>query len=142
MRKTSLLLVLLLITLVNAWADEKADVLKADQKYVEARVKGDSKALEVLLAADFLATNHAGKAFDKAQFLAYSTQRDLARMDPIAETVKVRVNGSSAVVTLHCTASGADSKEGKFDHKPWQIARTWIKTKDGWKLFSLHWYKI
>lgn len=139
MKRLILFLTVLLLA-APALADDKADVLKAQDQFINARIKADFPALEKILTPDFLAVTHDGRFLDKTQFLAYAKERKLSKL--ALQAPKVRVTGGQlAVVTAVAPVAGDDSKAGgKFEKAKSAITYVWIKTAQGWRLQSVHWH--
>ncbi len=135
-----LILILMVLLLAGpALADDKADVQKALDQFITARVKADFPALEKMLTPDFLAVTHDGRFLDKTQFLAYAKVRKLSKLE--VKGPKIRVTGQLAVVTAAAPVAGDDAKAGgKFDNSKSAITYVLIKTAQGWKLNSVHWH--
>jgi ketosteroid isomerase-like protein len=133
--KTFLASCLLALPLV-ALAGPQDDFLKIDAAWNELRLKGDAAALAPLLAEDFMLTHSDGKVQYKADYIGELATRTRTNQGITNEDVKVRLYGTTAVVT------GTSVQAGVSDGKPWsgkfRFTRVWVERSGKWNLVSSH----
>jgi uncharacterized protein (TIGR03067 family) len=97
-----------------------------------AIVKADIAFLERLLHEDYLHHRPRGTVEDRAQYLENRKARRVDFESLVADEIKVRVFGDTAVVTYRSTAKGKD-QQGAFDEqRRWSRVFVW---RDGrWQL--------
>lgn len=141
----TLVLSLALLTLVAAGAQAdapdktlQAAVLKQDQRWIQARTKGDWKAIDQMLAADFVVIDEKGQIYDRAQFLAFARETPLTTLArELNPQVRIYAQGNVAVVTARHKAAGKGA-QGHFSFQA-STTRMWVKVGGVWKLASMHW---
>jgi hypothetical protein len=95
---------LLFAMTIASWAAEpsvavKEGVLKAEEEWKAAVLKGDRSALEKLLTADLSYTHSSGKTQTKQQFIDDATGGGTVYKSIEFDNTRVRQYGSVAVVT-------------------------------------------
>jgi ketosteroid isomerase-like protein len=95
----------------GAESDDKTsvEVSKWLAREADAYIKSDDKALGEMLADDFVLVASVGQAFDKSTILAAVKDGKLKIEALPAEEVKIRVYGTTAIVT------GVSKLKGTFD---------------------------
>lgn len=119
-------------------ADEQ-EVLRLDRELIEARrqaTKGDTTALDRILADDFIATSLMGRAANKALYIKSSTRPNLSFHNFNTEEVKARMYGNTAVVTGRTTVKGRDQGE-EFDTQ-FRYTRVYVKRDGRWQIVTSH----
>jgi ketosteroid isomerase-like protein len=110
--------------------DDKKIVGDLDTQYQLAVKNNDAKAMDRILADDFVLVTGRGQVFTKADLLketrgntVYEHQEDTNQA--------VRVWGDTAVVTALLWAKGTEGGKA-FDYKLW-FSDTYVRTPTGWR---------
>jgi ketosteroid isomerase-like protein len=112
-------------------ADDAAIVAALDTKYQVAVKANDAAGMDAILADDFILVVGSGKTFDKADLLASARNTDVIWEHQEDSEQKVRVWGSTAVVTALLWEKGTSG--GKtIDKKLW-FSDVYVKTPNGWR---------
>ena len=77
----------------------ESELMNLEQEFSNAIVSNDPKAIEPLLAADWVIIDPDGSVIDKARFLGAIASRALTHEAMDSEDFRVRVYGDTAVVT-------------------------------------------
>jgi len=115
----------------NATSDEGGRVVgleKAWNKAVEAK---DTKALDQLLAATFVAVEIDGSVSSKSEFLAGIKSPEYQPSQAVTEDMSIQVYGNSAVVVGIFRVKGME--KGKPYVRRERFIDTWIKQNQGWQ---------
>ena len=129
-----MLILLLLLSPLLAWAQSPTTLEQADTAWNQLRLHGDATALAPLLADDWLLTHSDGRTQHKADYLQElaTRQRRNTRIDN--EDVQVRRYGDSAVIT------GTSVQAAVSDGKPWQgrfrFTRVWVQRDGRWQMVA------
>jgi ketosteroid isomerase-like protein len=110
------------------------ELLKANQEYDTALLRGDAVALDRLYADEFVYTNPDGEIRDKAQQLAFTRLGDLKFESAQSSDVKVRVYGKTAVMTGRFNAKG--TFKGKTIDVRERYTAVWVKQNGRWQLVA------
>ena len=110
------------------------ELLKANQEYDTALLRGDAAALDRLYADEFVYTNPDGEIRDKAQQLAFTRSGDLKFQSAQSSDVKVRVYGKTAVMTGRFNAKGTFKGEN-IDVRE-RYTAVWVKQNGRWRLVA------
>lgn len=105
--------------------DSKADVLKAETEFGQAKVHNDVAALDRILADDFTAINQWGYRRGKREVV--ESFRTLHAPLLVPHRVEVQVSDDVAVVDGIMTASA---------ELPFLFIRTYVKRHGRWQLLS------
>jgi ketosteroid isomerase-like protein len=112
-------------------ADDAAMVAALDTKYQAAVKANDAAGMDAILADDFVLVVGSGKTFNKADLLASARNKDVIWEHQEDTEQKVRVWGSTAVVTALLWEKGTSG--GKtMDKKLW-FSDVYVKTPTGWR---------
>ena len=136
MKKTVLLLSLLLSLAIPAAADDEAAVIQVLHDACRAYQDGNAEQIEALLTSDFTLTDADGVVTTRADDV------EIARKGSIRYTVfenhdmKVRLHGDAAVVTGITKVKGAAGKT-QFDAK-FQFTDTVVRQNGKWRVASSH----
>lgn len=111
--------------------DDAATVAALDTRYQAAVKANDWAGMDAILADDFVLVTGSGKVFSKADLLnaarakttTYEHQEDSSR--------KVRLWGTTAVVTALLWEKGVDGGKA-FDKHLW-FSDVYVKTATGWR---------
>jgi ketosteroid isomerase-like protein len=110
------------------------ELLKANQEYDTALLRGDAVALDRLYADEFVYTNPDGEIRYKAQQLAFTRSGDLKFESAQSSDVKVRVYGKTAVMTGRFNAKG--TFKGKTIDVRERYTAVWVKQNGRWQLVA------
>lgn len=110
------------------------ELMKANQEYDEALVRGDAETLDRIYSDEFIYTTPDGEVRDKARQLAFTRAGDLRLESGRSDDVRVRVYGDTAVMTGRFTA------KGKFRDRAIDIRErytaVWVKGRGRWRLVA------
>ena len=124
-------------TAVNPAAIE-ADIKKLIADYASSTQKNDADAYANVTSDNFMFVSNDGTVQTKAERIASmksgSTKYETLRYDDIS--VRVNAEGNGAVAIAKATVKGTNN--GKPIDATVRVTQVWSKTKDGWKLASLH----
>ena len=136
---SSLMLCLLMVPSVGAWAQEKSDadqVRALDIKLTEAYKQRQFDLLASMLDEDFVITFEDGDVYSKTGYISYSaastTQVDVAEMSE----VKVRIHGNTAILTGVYHERGKDNGE-PYDYRD-RFTDVWMKNGGKWRMIASH----
>jgi ketosteroid isomerase-like protein len=119
------------VTSRAASADDAAMVAALDTKYQAAVKANDVAGMDAILADDFILVVGSGKTFNKADLLASARNKDVIWEHQEDTEQKVRVWGSTAVVTALLWEKGTSG--GKtIDKKLW-FSDVYVKGAQGWR---------
>jgi ketosteroid isomerase-like protein len=91
---------------VNRNNRNEMELLRANQEYDEALVRGDAAALDRIYSDDFIYTTPDGEVRDKAQQISFTRSGDLRLESGLSDDVRIRIYGNMAVMTGRFTARG------------------------------------
>lgn len=120
-------------------SDSEEEVLRLDHELLEARrlaAKGDTTALDRILADDFTATSLNGRMASRAQYLKYSARPNLSFRNFSTDEAKVRIYGDTAVATGRTTVTGRD--QGEEFNTRFRYTRVYVKRSGRWQLITSH----
>ncbi|MGE5205485.1 MAG: nuclear transport factor 2 family protein [Chlamydiota bacterium] len=119
----------------QAHADQ-SKILALENVWNLATVHKDVRALDQLLAANFVGTDFDSTFMDKAQFIRSISDKNYRPQQLVNETVAVHLHPNSAVVT------GVYREKGAYNGKPYDLrARftdTWIFEGGEWRCAASH----
>lgn len=101
------------------------DVMKSDEVYRLAKLNRDTKALDRILADEFIETNQNGHTRDKAQTIELWKSFSIGSLT--TDTHQVRVHGDTAVVTGTQTENGTERM---------LFTRIYVRVPTGWQLLA------
>jgi len=115
---------------------DAATVRALEMKWTESYKQRSIDILSSMLAEDFVITIEDGSVFSKAGYISHSA--DASTHVEVAELsdLKVRVHGTTAVVT------GAYHEKGESSGKPYEyhdrLTDVWMKTGGKWQVVASH----
>ena len=119
-------------TLGGDAAGDKSELTKLVKDLNQANVKGDIAFLERVLHEDFTHYRPRGTVENRAQYLENRKTRRVGFDSLVAEDIKVRLYGDTAVVTYRSAAKGKD-QQGAFDEQRlW--TRVFVRRDGRWQL--------
>lgn len=111
--------------------DDAAVVAALDEKYQDAVKRNDARAMETILAEDFVLVTGRGDTYDRDDLLRDAREATTTYERQDVQTRKVRVWGDTAVVTALLWIKGVSA--GKpMDVKLW-YSDTYVRTANGWR---------
>ena len=132
--QTRVVLLILLIAILPAFADPNADrneVLRADEELRQAFLQHDGAALNRLLADDWKVIHVNGREQTKAQFID-ALQSGRAKFLSIElDQTEVRLYGETAIVTARWT--NTIEFKGERSSGRDRVTRVWVKQPEGWR---------
>ncbi|MDT4966000.1 MAG: hypothetical protein QOJ64_737 [Acidobacteriota bacterium] len=110
-------------------ASVEAYIRKSAAQWAESVASGDTKAIERILAADFIGTDPEGNLYNKAAIIAYNKDAPKYFVSNHLERVKIRFFGNTAVAQGSETWERRNGERGRFvwtdiwilRHGRWQI---------------------
>ena len=114
----------------NTAADDAAMVAGLDTKYQAAVKANDAVGMAAILADDFVLVTGKGSVFTKEDLLKEARAGSTTYEHQEDTQQKVRVWGSTAVVTALLWEKGVSGGKA-FDKKLW-FSDTYVKTPAGW----------
>jgi ketosteroid isomerase-like protein len=136
MTRTVAGLALWLMTSLMALAQDSSKVIAMENAWNQAEIHNDAKAVELLLADDFVMTVAEGNLYNKSQILA--SVRDKSYHPDLLQSsdMVVHAHGTTAIVT------GAYHEKGVDKGKPWErrgrFTDTWIFMGGRWQCVASH----
>lgn len=115
----------------NAANDEGGRVLGLEKAWNHAIEAKDTRALDQLLAATFVAVEIDGSVSSKSEFLASIKAPEYQPSQAVNEDMSVQVYGNSAVVVGIFRIKGVE-KGKPYVHRE-RFIDTWIKRDGGWQ---------
>jgi len=110
---------------------DERELVRLEQQIPELMLRGDRKALEALIADDFLGYDPAGRELTKHDVLARMSDPD-SQVDSLKhEDVRVRVFGNTAVATGVSVVRGRSRGQevgGRF-----RYLRVWVRRAGHWQ---------
>lgn len=136
----------LLLSLLKEWRDKTSrervsveqELIRLENEANDAWVKRDVEAYARLLADDYISTGPDGDMITKAQDL--EELRSSTTASAIADDIRVRVYGDSAVVTFRLTYT--NEFKGKESTGQERFTDTWVKRGGQWQCVATHYSRI
>lgn len=116
------------------------ELVARDSSWNVLRLRGDARALEALLADDWLLTHSDGRTQDKRDYLAELTRGARGGRVNTGITnadVRVRWYGEAAVVTGASVQSGIGADGAPFSGR-FRFTRVWIRRSGAWVMVASH----
>ncbi len=130
----ALLLATASVTFSQTLGRTEQALLKANQAYDEALVRGDATALDSIYSDEFIYTTPDGEVRDKAKQLAFTRSGDLRLESGRSDDVRVRVYGNTAVMTGRFMARGK-CRDKVIDIRE-RYTAVWVKRRGRWQLVA------
>ena len=102
----------------------------------EAVVKADIAVLERVLHEDYVHHRPRGTVEDRAQYLENRKARRVDFDSLVADEIKVRVYGDTALVTGRSIAKGRDQHGTMDEHRRW--TRVLVRQDGRWQFVHFH----
>ena len=112
---------------------DEAEILKAHHAIEDAFIRHDATAYERLTVPEFVRIGELGQMVSRADWVKTNVigKKDIARVLPLVDDVRIRIYGDVAVMTHRHIARDA---EGTTPGRPTRMMRAWVRRPDGWKL--------
>jgi ketosteroid isomerase-like protein len=130
----TLFLATISVALDQASERTERELLKANQEYDKALVRGDATALDRIYSGDFIYTTPDGEVRDKAQQLAFTRSGDLKLESGRSDEVRIRVYGNTAVMT-GCFMARGSFRDRNIDIRE-RYTAVWVKRLGRWQLVA------
>jgi hypothetical protein len=121
-------------------ASVEQELIKLEDGWADAAVKGDVAFYDRILADDYTETHSDGSVSTKAQDIVDLKSGDVKFASVANDDYKVRVYGKAAVVTYRETIKGHYKDEDISGLYRW--TDTWVKGAGGWQCVATHESKI
>ncbi len=142
LRSTCCCVVLALAALGQCSAQRSKDdsqqtkLLVMERLWNEAQVNRDARALDSMIASDFVNTEYDSEVSDKAKFLADIKDPQFNLTSLNIQDLKVSMYGDSAIVV------GIYHTKGSYQGKPYEhwgrFTDTWVFTEGRWQCAASH----
>jgi hypothetical protein len=142
LRATCFCLLLALATVAQTSAQKSKDdsqqtkLLVMEHLWNEAQVNRDARALDAMLASEFVNTEYDGEVSDKTKFLADIKDPQFNLSSLTIQDLKVSMYADSAVVI------GIYHTRGTYQSKPYEhfgrFTDTWVFTEGRWQCVASH----
>jgi len=117
-------------------SSDRAELIRLENVWNEAHIRGDAPALNRLWADDLIVTVPGMPVMDKGESLAFARSGRMKFHTYKTSDLRVRVYGNSAVVTgqLERTRS-SNSKEFEDD---WRFTKVYLRRAGRWQVVAWH----
>jgi ketosteroid isomerase-like protein len=116
--------------------EARRQILKLEQEYVDAHLRGDAATLDRILADDFTFRHRGSRISDKAQRLALMDAPGFAFLSIDTDGVDIEVDGDRAYVTGRAVTKSR-YHERKFVSRPYNYLRVYEKREGRWQMVSV-----
>ena len=110
---------------------EEESIKQLEYELVNAFLKRDIKALDRILADEFIITDPHGPSFTKGQYLADLEAANISFKSLAIDEIEIRVIDNTAVVTGKATADG-HSHDGPYKGQ-YSFMDVYLKKTSGWQ---------
>jgi len=121
-------------------AKVEQQIIKLEDAWDDAFVKGDLVFLDRIIADDITCTDDEGTVWSKAQWIGDLKSGDLKFISVANDDYKVRVYGKAAVVTYRFT--GKWQYKGQDVSGQYRETDTLVKSAGRWQCVAVHYSKI
>jgi len=119
-----------------AFAQDASKILAMEKIWNQAELKNDAKALQLILAEDFVMTVGDGYTLNKQDMLESVRDKTYKPTLLQSEGMQVRMHGTAAVVTGEYHEKGTD-KGKPFDRRG-RFTDTWMYLDNRWQCVASH----
>jgi ketosteroid isomerase-like protein len=117
-------------------SQDKTEILKIEQQYLDAHVARDTARLDKILSDDFTFSHYWGGVADKARRLSLLENADFTFESIDTKGVEVSVNGETARVTGEAVVRG-NYRGRPFVTTPYKYTRTYERRDGLWQITSV-----
>jgi hypothetical protein len=109
------------------------DLHRLQRAFDEAESRGDTDALNALLAHDFRSIGEQGYVLDKAQWLGKFAEFSYASL--VSSDIEISVYGHAAIV--RCVQRSHSTWRGQPMALTVRVSQTWVELAEGWQLAGI-----
>ena len=123
----------LVCTVAATAADDLNDSAIRGMEYAwnQAELHHDEKAIQALLADNFVRVDNRGRLFTKAQYIQAISDRTTASEEIVNEDILVHMYGDTAVAVSTYHVKG--SRKGKTFRERGRFIDTWVRVGGNWQ---------
>jgi len=142
MKKLMFVAILVVIGLFPVWAQTAAEkeLIKVENDWNTAGIKRDTKALELLFAAEYTSTDYTGKTYTKAEDLKNTLDPKNVFTSGVLTDLKVHIYGQTAVVTGVNTVKA--TYDGKDTSGEYRFTDVFVKRDGRWQCVATQGTKV
>ena len=118
----------------KASSEAERELLKVNEQYDEAIMRGDGAMLEQIFADEFIYTSPKAEVLDKKQQIAALTSGGLKLTGAKSDNVRIRTYGETAVMTGRFTARAESA--GKSETIEERYTAVWVRRDGRWQLVA------
>ena len=126
--------VFVIVAPAQASPEAERELLKANEQYDEAIMRGDVPTLERIFADEFIYTNPKAEVLSKKQQIAVLSSGDFKLTEAKSDDVRIRIYGESAVMTGRFTAKVESA--GKSEMIDERYTAVWVRRDGRWQLVA------
>ena len=115
-------------------SEAERELLRANEQYDAAIIRGDVAALERIFAGEFIYTNPQAEVLDKKQQIAALSSGGLKLTEAKSDDVRIRIYGETAVMTGRFTAKA--ESPGKSERIEERYTAVWVRRDGRWQLVA------
>ena len=142
MKKLLFVAILVVVCLLPVWAQTAAEkeLIKVETDWNTAGIKRDTKALELLYATEYHATDYTGKTYTKAEDLKNTVDPKNVFSSGVLTDLKVHIYGQTAVVTgVNTVKATYDGKDTGGDYR---FTDVFVKRDGRWQCVATQGTKV
>ena len=124
----------LIVAPAEASSEAERELLKANEQYDQAIMRGDVAALERIFADEFIYTNPKAEVLDKKQQIAALNSAGFKLTGAASDDVRIRIYGETAVMTGRFTAKMESA--GKTEMIDERYTAVWLRRDGRWQLVA------
>ena len=124
----------LVVGSASASPEAERELLKVNEQYDDAIMRGDVAALERIFADEFIYTNPKAEVLDKKQQIAALSSGGVKLTDAKSDDVRIRIYGQTAVMTGRFTAKADSAGTSEMINE--RYTAVWIRRDGGWQLVA------
>lgn len=121
-------------------ASVEQELIKLEDGWVDAFIKGDAAYVDRVVADDFTDTDHEGHVSTKAEDIAMLKSGLFKITQAKNDMYKVHVYGETAIVTYRSIVKGEIG--GKDISGQYRSTDTWVERAGHWQCVATHYSKI
>ena len=142
MKKLLFVAILAVVCLLPVWAQTAAEkeLIKAENDWGNAWVKGDAKFLDQLYATEYWATGDDGKTFNKTEGLKEDLSAAYTDKSFSLSELKAHVYGQTGVVTGR--NQNKYKKDGKAGENDFRFTDVFVKRDGRWQCVATQGTKV
>ena len=118
----------------QASSEAERELLKANEQYDEAIMRGDAAVLEQIFGDEFIYTSPKAEVLDKEQQISALSSGGLKLTGAKSDDVRIRIYGETAVMTGRFTARAESG--GKTTMIEERYTAVWVRRDGRWQLVA------